>query len=195
MDVAGNQGPPSEAYFFRLEGSSSGLPTWALIVIIVGSIVAGIIVIAVTWLCCCKRKPKKEAQLNGMYASGMNGYVQNNGYYNDYGYNDRQINGYNVRASSYTVNGARPYAGAIPDDPIAAQHAALANVAQNVNGHGVVVEDDEDIKKAIEASIRETQRPVTSDNTDLDAAIAASLFEAENGQTAASYGNAWPRRA
>jgi hypothetical protein len=100
IDASGNLGeattPPVA---FKMEGVPSGLPTWALIAIIVGSVVIGIALLAILWTCCCKNntRPHKNNGVvpNGVIASnGGNGYAYSNGYL------DGQINGWNSYGSA-----------------------------------------------------------------------------------------------
>jgi len=195
IDLAGNMGEESDPYTFEMEGSSSGLPTWALIVIIVGSSVLGILLIAVLWCCCCYKTKKSSpvGTLNGAYLpQSYGGYPHSyqNGHYNQNVFTPSYQNGYGLSNAAHGGNGsggpiagARPFVGAIsdpvqppPTDPVAPQRLALSmSSTGNLN-------EDEQLKRAIEASLRETrprqaqQRP-TVDDSDLDAAIAASLSE------------------
>lgn len=181
IDAAGNEGEPSQPYTFKLEGSSSGLPTWALIVIIVASCVGGILLLAIFWCCCCrtKKKPAPNTMNGAMYPYQYNGQMNGNG--NGNGFSSHYTNGY-TNGTTYPVAGARPFVGAvdIPQDPVAAQAAAL-NIYNQPRG-----ETDAELRRAIEASKRETRQPITMTpvDDDLDLAIAMSLSE----------NNAAPRR-
>lgn len=191
VDAAGNQGNQSAPYVFQLEGVSSGLPTWALIVIIVGSVVGGMLVLAILWLCCCRSKKKtlSSTHVNGAPWTNGNGHASyaNGNIYGQYGtspYDTRYNESY---ANGYPVAGARPFAGAvngyavgqtpIPSDPIAAQQMALSMATSGRN------DDEEELKKAIEESLRFSQPR----DDDLDAAIAASLQQQNQPRYSWSY--------
>ena len=159
VDAAGNQGPTSEPWTFRLAGSSNSLPTWALIVIIVASCVAVILIAGGLW--CCLRKPSASRQnkvdfaqtfeVNSYATTGAgyhNGYQQNG--YQQYGY---QQNGYQQNGA---IAGARPFAGAV-DDPIEAQRQALAQYS-NDRHRGIIqgqVDEDEELRLAMALSMED----------------------------------------
>lgn len=85
IDMAGNQGQPSAPYPFELQGASgsSALPTWALVSIIVGSVVGGLLLIGALLLFVrsMTRRRRREAKIanppqflaTGSAARPMNG--------------------------------------------------------------------------------------------------------------------------
>lgn len=147
VDLAGNQGPDSPTYTFRLEGASDALPTWALIVIIVGSCVVAILLAATIWCCC--RKPSTTNKLPATPA-GTDGYVYNMNSYAVNGY------GYASQPSTGFQNGyARPFAGAISTDPIEAQRQALNQYAPAPRGATTADREDDELRLAIAMSLSE----------------------------------------
>jgi hypothetical protein len=187
VDAAENVGQPSSPYVFKLEGASSSLPTWALIVIIVGSCVVGIVVISFLWCCCChQRSPSKPP--HGMSDPVQINAYNGNGYMNSYtNYNaSNYMNGY-ASTASYPIAGARPYSGAvsIPQDPIEAQAQALRDYGTSHD------RDEEDmLRRALEESRRSTREssiPRDRDVDDIDLAIALSLSESQNGPQATTF--------
>ncbi len=146
VDAAGNEGPESEPWTFRLAGASNSLPTWALIVIIVASCVGALLIAGVLW--CCLRKPSASRQNKdrpGPQTYDVNSYATNvaafQNVYQENGY--QQQNGY----QSGTIAGARPFAGAV-NDPIEAQRQALAQYqggggSSRQSGAAMVEDEDE----------------------------------------------------
>ena len=181
VDAAENVGQPSSPYVFKMEGASSSLPTWALIVIIVGSCVVGIVVLSFLWCCCChKRSPSKTP--NGMSGPVPINAYNGNGYMNGHANStaSNYMNRYGSTAS-YPIAGARPYSGAvnIPQDPIEAQAQALRDY-----GAGPHSDEEEMLRRALEESrrsARESSIPRDQDVNDIDLAIALSLSESQNG--------------
>lgn len=149
VDAAGNQGPDSEPWTFRLAGASDSLPTWALIVIIVASCIGAILIAGALW--CCLRKPSTARQNKdrpvpqtydvNSYATNVAGF-QNSYQPNGYQQSSYQPNGYQ---SGY-IAGARPFAGAV-NDPIEAQRQALAQYQAGVGTSrrhsGAATDEDE----------------------------------------------------
>lgn len=165
VDAAGNIGDPSQPYRFKMEGASSGLPTWALIVIIAGSAVVGILLIAVLWCCCCRKSRPSPQRLNGAVTPYNNTYAMPNT--NVYGQTFTPHYSY---GATYPVAGARPFVGALPPtDPVAAQ-------AQELNRYRRGVDEDDEMKMAIEESKKLSQGGSSNDDVeDIDLAIALSL--------------------
>ena len=169
IDAAGNQGPDSDPWTFRLAGASDSLPTWALIVIIVASCVGAILIAGALW--CCLRKPSTAGQNKdrpSQHAYDVNSYATTvaapfqNGYQqNGYQQNGYQQNGYqqNRYQGSGVIAGARPFAGAV-NDPIDAQRQALAQYqggSGSSNRHsGLAIEDEEEqLRLALAMSVAE----------------------------------------
>lgn len=174
VDAAGNAGEPSDPYRFKMQGASDGLPTWALIVIIVGSVVVGILLISILW--CCWRKNRRTSPVR------MNGTVTP---YNNYGVPNtvaytQQFNPQYTYGATYPIAGARPFAGALPNDPVQAQ-------AQELNKYRREADDDDEMKIAIEESKKLSQGGGSSNEEvdDIDLAIALSLSEEQK------RGNEW----
>lgn len=168
VDAAGNVGEPSDPYRFRMEGASGGLPTWALIVIIVGSVVVGILLISIIWCCCCRKSRTSPVQMNGAVTPyGRNHYVSNA---NAYGQTFTPHYSY---GATYPVAGARPFAGALSTDPVAAQAQELNRYRRDA------YDDDDEMKIAIEESKKLSQGGGSSNEEvdDIDLAIAMSLSE------------------
>jgi hypothetical protein len=157
-----------------MQGASDGLPTWALIVIIVGSVVVGILLISILW--CCWRKNRRTSPVR------MNGTVTP---YNNYGVPNtvaytQQFNPQYTYGATYPIAGARPFAGALPNDPVQAQ-------AQELNKYRREADDDDEMKIAIEESKKLSQGGGSSNEEvdDIDLAIALSLSEEQK------RGNEW----
>jgi hypothetical protein len=198
VDASGNVGdattPPIA---FKMEGVSSGLPTWALIAIIVGSVVVGIALLAILWSCCCSKnsQSKMNSLPNGVIASGypavgngtnghnpngwnnygsapppvyMNGAGYQNGDYNGTAYYSTTMNG-NGRTRTGTSNGRIH----IPDDPIEAQELALALAASNAQQQQQQQQHVSSYQSVV--PIR-TDRS-TNEDAELKAAMEASLAE------------------
>lgn len=189
IDAAGNIGDASNPpYAFQLEGASSGLPTWALIAIIVGSVVAGISGILLLWWCCksTTRKPgtlpigsvpSSARPMNGHWGNGnipppylvggptTNGYVApiTNGYHHSNG------NGYPGTNGAVAATNGR---SVVPQDPIEAQQIALALAAsqraseterrKNEMARAAAEEEEAQLRAALAASLAEEQRKRTS---------------------------------
>lgn len=100
IDASGNVGDATTPIAFQMEGASSGLPTWALIAIIVGSVVIGIALLAILWSCCCSKNSQNKINSlpNGVIASG-NGGGYPGGYPVGYGANGH-ANGWNSYGSA-----------------------------------------------------------------------------------------------
>jgi len=157
VDAAGNQGPDSPTYTFRLEGASNALPTWALIVIIVGSCVAGILIIATTWCCC--RKPSAPVPHDKFPTPGrvpsydVNSYAVNS-YAADPYANNQSFSPY--QSTGFQNGYARPFAGAVANDPIEAQRQALGQYAARGGQLGPAVNsEEEELRLAIAMSLSE----------------------------------------
>jgi Subtilase family/PA domain len=134
VDASGNVGeattPPVA---FKMEGVSSGLPTWALIAIIVGSVVVGIALLAILWSCCCKSRRNMNSGNsggsglpNGVIASNGNGYpMTGNGYSNGY-----------ANGTGTTSNGWSSYGSAPPPLYMNGSGGTTANgYSNNINGY------------------------------------------------------------
>jgi hypothetical protein len=65
IDTSGNLGQPSAPYPFELQGASGSgkLPTWALVAIIAGSVVGGLLIIGALLLCVRSSRRHREAKL------------------------------------------------------------------------------------------------------------------------------------
>ena len=154
VDAAGNQGPDSPTYTFRLEGASNALPTWALIVIIVGSCVAGILIIATIWCCC--RKPSAPGPHDKFPTPGrvpsydVNSYAVNS-YAADPYANNQSFSPY--QSTGFQNGYARPFAGAVANDPIEAQRQALGQYA--ARGGPAVNSEEEELRLAMAMSLSE----------------------------------------
>ncbi len=170
VDAAGNAGEPSEPYRFKMSGASGGLSTWLLIVIIVGSVVVGILLISVLWCCCCRKSRASPVRLNGAVTPYSNTYaVPNPNVYGQQAFSPQYSYG-----ATYPVAGARPFAGALPTDPVEAQ-------AHELNRYRTGIEDDDELKMAIEESKKLSQGGSSNNEEveDVDLAIAMSLSEEE----------------
>jgi subtilisin family serine protease len=156
VDAAGNTGEPSQPYSFRLEGAKGGLPTWALIVIIVGSCVLGVLLLGTIWCCCRKPTARKgNGYSTGAYAmhshavapqtSGPLGYSSfQSGYPNGFqqGYQSDIPGG---RSLAGSINGLR-----YPDDPVQAQ-------AQALKQYGATVNEEEELRLAMAMSLADAE--------------------------------------
>ena len=187
IDAAGNLGNASQpTYTFQLEGSTSGLPMWAMIAIIVGSVVAGIAGILLLWWCCCKSRTTKSRPNtlpNGAIPSSnipMNGYNGVMGMSPPPPYlvgGANSINGYGSITNGYhhTNGNSNGYVGhsmqqpQMANDPIEAQQIALALAASQ--------RDSQTSQRGLRQSSSTNRSRVDEEEAQLRAAMAASLEE------------------
>lgn len=200
VDASGNLGDPTTPPIaFKMEGVSSGLPTWALNAIIVGSVVIGIALLAMLWSCCCSKKyqNKNNSLPNGVIASSNGdggypgrypgGYPVANGtnshangwnsygsapppvYMNGTSYQNGYLNGHS-NGNGRTSSTTSNGHIQIPDDPIEAQELALALAASNAQHQQHHV-------ASYQGSVPIPTDRSTNEDAELTAAMEASLAE------------------